>query len=376
MSTAFDEKIMRQLLALSMSEQGRTLPNPMVAAAVVQEGVIIATGVHQKSGEAHAEVLALAAAGNLSKGATVYVTLEPCTHMGKTPPCVDALIQAGVREVVFAMEDPNPQVQERSAEEALSNAGILVRKGICREEAREYNRVFVTNMTHNRPYITLKSAISKDMKIAEAPQKLTQITGPVANEDVHKLRRSCDGILVGIGTILIDNPRLNCRLTETESSQDNPRPIIIDPDLRLSEDALFWTIARRQVRPRTNDEPSSKPIIVTRNKHNSKQATVITWDSPDPISFEWIWKQLYSLGFCHILIEGGQGVTTELLSQGEWDEWVVYQSNQVLGPHGVDLIESSSVSWESISAMPVFKKEPMGTEMKTIYRNSLGVRKR
>jgi diaminohydroxyphosphoribosylaminopyrimidine deaminase/5-amino-6-(5-phosphoribosylamino)uracil reductase len=203
---------MRRAFALARRAEGRTSPNPMVGAVIVKDGRVVGEGYHRQAGEPHAEVEALRDAGDSARGATMYVTLEPCAHYGRTPPCVDAIIAAGVAEVYYAVVDPNPLVNGK-AHTQLEAAGITARLGLCEDEARELNRPFFKQVTTGRPFVTAKFAMSLDGKIATRAGDSRWISNEAARHRAHELRNVTDAILVGAGTVLADNPRLTTRLS-------------------------------------------------------------------------------------------------------------------------------------------------------------------
>jgi diaminohydroxyphosphoribosylaminopyrimidine deaminase/5-amino-6-(5-phosphoribosylamino)uracil reductase len=203
---------MRRAFALARRAEGRTSPNPMVGAVIVKDGRVVGEGYHHQAGEPHAEVEALRDAGDSARGATMYVTLEPCAHYGRTPPCVDAIIAAGVAEVYYAVVDPNPLVNGK-AHTQLEAAGITARLGLCEDEARELNRPFFKQVTTGRPFVTAKFAMSLDGKIATRAGDSRWISNEAARHRSHELRNVTDAILVGAGTVLVDNPRLTTRLS-------------------------------------------------------------------------------------------------------------------------------------------------------------------
>ncbi len=293
---------MALLLEKAKAQKGKTSPNPVTAAAVVQNGVVIAYGVHQGHGQPHAEVMALSAAGEAAKGSTVFVNLEPCTHYGRTPPCVKALIAAEVSEVVYAVDDPNPKVNMAPAGKILENAGIKVRSGLLKEEARRLNAVFFKNMQQNLPYVTLKAGISLDGKIALSNGVSKYITGPESQKQVHLIRREHDAILVGAGTVLADDPSLDVRFGLLESGFRNPTKIILDPQCLITP--RFSAIV---VRP---------DMVPLENGH-----------------FNWrlLLEKLYQQGICSILIEGGSKVFTSALEQHAVDFAHFFIAPKILG---------------------------------------------
>ncbi len=225
-----DEEYMQRALELAVQAEGDTSPNPMVGCVIVDDdGNIVGEGYHHKAGQPHAEVNALAEAKNLAQGATAYVTLEPCAHYGRTGPCCVALVRAGIKKVVVACTDPNPKVAGQGIE-YLRLQGIEVVTGVCEKEAVRLNEKFFTWITKKRPFITLKYAMTLDGKIATADGDSKWITGEEARTLAHRLRRQHDAVLVGIGTVLADDPELTTRLVRGK----NPVRVVLDSDLRIS----------------------------------------------------------------------------------------------------------------------------------------------
>jgi diaminohydroxyphosphoribosylaminopyrimidine deaminase/5-amino-6-(5-phosphoribosylamino)uracil reductase len=221
---------MQTALVLAAKALGRTNPNPMVGAVIVKDGKIIGQGYHQQAGTPHAEIHALREAGPAAEGATLYVTLEPCVHYGRTPPCTDAIIKAGIKHVVIAAMDPNPLVAGRGVE-TMQKAGIITTVGIMEKEANRLNEVFNKFITTAKPFVVLKCAMSLDGKIATRTGHSQWITGSEARQFGHKLRDQYDAIMVGIGTVLADNPLLTTRLQHSQGK--NPLRIILDSNARI-----------------------------------------------------------------------------------------------------------------------------------------------
>lgn len=229
-----DQYYMKLALDLAASAKGKTNPNPVVGAVIVKDGVIAGTGIHRKAGEPHAEVHAFKMAGDYAKDATLYVTLEPCSHYGKTPPCANLVKESGVRRVVVATQDPNPEVAGRGIS-ILRDAGIEVEVGVLEKEAQRLNERFIHNMITNRPFVISKYAMTLDGKLATHTGHSKWITGEESRHSVHLLRDEVDAILIGIGTVLADNPSLTTRLPE--GGGKNPIRIILDSELRVPLDA-------------------------------------------------------------------------------------------------------------------------------------------
>lgn len=230
-----DERFMREALRLARKGMGRVSPNPMVGAVIEKNGVIVGRGFHEEVGKAHAEVNALKDAGEEARGATLYVNLEPCNHYGRTPPCVDAILQAGVKRVVIGMSDPNPHVKGGGAER-LRREGVEVIEGVFEEECRYLNRAFIKYVTTGLPYVIAKAAMTLDGKIATRSGMSKWITNEDSRRFVHKLRAEVDAICVGIGTVIADDPLLTVRYGSRKTRR-NPVRVIIDSELRIPEDS-------------------------------------------------------------------------------------------------------------------------------------------
>ncbi|HIE51439.1 MAG TPA: bifunctional diaminohydroxyphosphoribosylaminopyrimidine deaminase/5-amino-6-(5-phosphoribosylamino)uracil reductase RibD [Armatimonadetes bacterium] len=243
-----DADYMRRALELAVQARGRTSPNPLVGAVIVREGKVVGEGYHRRAGLPHAEVEALQAAGERARGATVYVNLEPCCHFGRTPPCTEALIAAGVRRVVVAMEDPNPQVQGRGLAK-LRAAGIEVTAGVREPEARRLNEVYCQYITARRPFVLLKCALTLDGKIATRTGDSRWISGREARAWVHRLREEYDAVMVGSGTVLADDPLLTARPEEfgevlPAGGPPQPLRVIVDSRARTPVEARVVQTAR------------------------------------------------------------------------------------------------------------------------------------
>jgi diaminohydroxyphosphoribosylaminopyrimidine deaminase / 5-amino-6-(5-phosphoribosylamino)uracil reductase len=223
-----DEKYMQQALELAGKGVGWTTPNPMVGALVVKDGRVVGRGYHQRAGGPHAEVNAIDDAGSRARGATLYVTLEPCNHVGRTPPCTRKIIEAGIRRVVVAMDDPNPGVTG-GGNATLQDRGIAVTTGVCETEARTLNEAFVTWVTTGRPFVIAKCASTLDGRLATRTGDSRWVTGPASRQFVHRIRHGIDGIMVGVETVKKDNPSLTTRLDGEKGS--DPTRIILDTHL-------------------------------------------------------------------------------------------------------------------------------------------------
>ena len=242
---ATDQDYLRRAIRLAMNGRGAVEPNPMVGCVIVKDGRVVGRGWTQPGGRPHAETEALRRAGAAATGATAYVSLEPCSHHGRTPPCAEALIAAGIARVVAAGEDPDPRVSG-SGLARLRQAGIAIETGLCAEEAAELNAGFLCRVTKGRPLVTLKLATSLDGRIATATGQSRWITGPAARERAHLLRATHDAVLVGTGTALADDPLLTCRLPGLEHR--SPVRIALDRTLRLPATLRLFAGARETPR--------------------------------------------------------------------------------------------------------------------------------
>ncbi len=309
--------------ALQLAERGlnTTSPNPRVGCVIVNAGRIVGEGWHQRAGEAHAEVHALLAAGEHARGATAYVTLEPCSHFGRTPPCADALIHAGVSRVIVAMQDPNPQVAG-SGLARLQAAGITTSSGLLEAQARQLNRGFVQRMTLKRPWLTLKTAASLDGKTALSSGVSKWITASPARMDVHRLRaRSC-AILTGIGTVLADDPCLNVRdITTTRQ----PLKIIVDSQLRTPPHAAILKQPGTIIAHNCTDMSRQAALIAA-----GAELIHVVDESPQ-INLPALMALLAQRGINEIMTEAGARLNTALIQADLVDEWVMYIAPTLLG---------------------------------------------
>lgn len=327
--TAADHAFMARALQLAACGLFTTTPNPRVGCVLVKDGHIIGEGWHQKAGEPHAEIHALQNIGaggtatdpqEMARGATAYVTLEPCSHHGRTPPCADRLIKAGVARVVAAMRDPNPLVAGQGLAR-LANAGITTDSGLLEAEARELNIGFISRMTRGRPWVRLKIASSLDGKTALANGASQWITGPDARRDGHGWRaRSC-AVLTGIGTVKDDNPRLDVRDVATTRQ---PRPVVVDSRLEIAADAkllarqpLIYTASRDTARM-TELAVRGAEVIVLPNASGKVDLGKMLFD-------------LGSRGINELLVEAGTKLNGSLLRERCVDELLLYQAPMLLG---------------------------------------------
>jgi diaminohydroxyphosphoribosylaminopyrimidine deaminase/5-amino-6-(5-phosphoribosylamino)uracil reductase len=309
---------MRRALALAERGWGQTAPNPMVGAVVVRDGVAVGEGWHTAYGAPHAEVEALRAAGDRARGATVYVTLEPCDHHGKTPPCTEALIAAGVRRVVAACEDPSPVA--RGGAERLRAAGIEVDVGIEADAARELNAPFFHALVSDRPFVRLKLAMSLDGAIADETRAPGWLTGEAARREVHHLRAGADAIAVGIGTVLADDPALTVR--DVPAPRVPPIRIVFDGSARLPADSRLARSAREV------------PVLVVCRTPDAGRAAALERLGVALVRATTLREALVALrgrSIRSILVEGGAALAGSLLREALVDRLVIFRAPLVLG---------------------------------------------
>jgi diaminohydroxyphosphoribosylaminopyrimidine deaminase/5-amino-6-(5-phosphoribosylamino)uracil reductase len=320
-----DERFMQRALDLAGNARGLTSPNPMVGALVVRDGVVLGEGFHRRAGQAHAEIDALNAAGDRARGATLYVTLAPCTHQGRTPPCAPAVIAAGVRRVVVATEDPNPAAGGGVA--ALRGAGIDVTTGVLEVPATALNRIFLTAMRLGRPHVTLKSAATLDGKIADVHGASQWITGSAARVEAHRLRSETDAIVVGIGTVLADDPALTVRL-------DGPWPreplrVVLDSTARTPPGARLITSGTpdRAVIALGADPPDARVDGL-----RAAGARLVRCPGADGrVSPRGLLDALYAMEVRGVLIEGGAEVGAAFVEAGLVDRVAMLFAPKLLG---------------------------------------------
>ncbi len=324
---AIDERYMREALALAAEARGRTSPNPMVGSVVVKDGPIIGRGYHARAGLRHGEVVALEDAGAQAQGATLYVTLEPCCHYGKrTPPCTKAIIAAGVRRVVAAMRDPNPLVSGKGLEE-LRHAGIEVTVGVLEEEAARLNEAYLTYVTTKRPFVLLKVAASLDGKIATVTGESRWISNERSRLLVHQLRDQMDAVMVGINTVLRDDPSLTTRLPG--GAGKDPLRIVVDSCLRIPLDAKLLTSSSTAcaIIATTANAPREK-----RAQLETRGAKVLVVEGAGPrVPLGPLMDLLGSLQITSLLLEGGGELHDAALRAGIVDKVLFFLAPKLIG---------------------------------------------
>ncbi len=320
---------MRRALALAEEGRGLTSPNPMVGAVLVRDGEIVGEGAHLRAGGPHAEVGALAAAGARARGATLYVTLEPCAHHGRTPPCAPAVAAAGVVRVVAAQLDPNPLVTGRGVAQ-LEAAGVRVEVGLLAAEAARQNRVFVTAMREGRPHVTLKGAATLDGKIADVHGASRWITGETARARVHRMRAECDAIVVGVTTALHDDPALTVRLDAPWPAE--PYRIVLDAEARLRLDARLLQ-APTPARTLVAVGPAAAAERVAALERAG--ATVLRCPAPGGlVDVRALLAHLHAREVRAVLVEGGGEVHASFLEAGVVDRVAIFLAPLLLGGRG------------------------------------------
>jgi diaminohydroxyphosphoribosylaminopyrimidine deaminase / 5-amino-6-(5-phosphoribosylamino)uracil reductase len=332
-----DRRFMALALDLGRRGLGRTWPNPAVGAVIVKDGVIVGRGWTQPDGRPHAEVEALRRAGTAARGATLYVTLEPCSHHGKSPPCADAVIAAGIARVVSALEDPNPEVAG-AGHERLRAAGVIVEIGVGADEARRDHAGHIRRMRDGRPNVMLKLAVSADGKAGAAGGKPIAITGEAVRDRVHLLRAQSDAIMIGIGTALADDPVLTCRLPGME--KNSPVRIVLDGALRLplaarlvrtARETPLWVIAGPNA-PRSAEQAlRAQGVDVVR-----------AGESAGRLDLAAVLKLLAARGITRLMVEGGPTLAAALFAADLVDEAILFHSAKVVGAEGIDALDTAA----------------------------------
>ena len=318
-----DVRFMRRALELALLRKGLTHPNPTVGCVIVKDGKIVGEGYHEKAGMPHAEVVALQKAGERAKGATLYVTLEPCSHHGRTPPCTDAIIRAGLKKVVIATLDPNPLVSGRGVAR-LREAGIEVVLGVLEEEAKRINEDFFTYITQRRPYVTLKWAQSIDGTMGTKTGDSKWISSEESRAFAHRLRAEASAVLVGINTALRDDPELTVRAFEWERQ---PLRIVLDPQLRISEGLKLVKDGKAQTLVVTAKEDRDK---IDRLQELGVKVIIATSED-GRLNLGEVLRELYFLDVMHLLVEGGAYTLTSFIKEGLFDRIWVFLAPVLLG---------------------------------------------
>jgi len=322
-----DEKFMKRALKLASKAMGRTSPNPLVGCVIVKDNEVIGEGYHLKAGTPHAEIHALAAAGVQAGGATAYVTLEPCSHFGRTPPCADALIRANIKRVVVAMKDPNPLVAGRGLD-LLREAGIQVDLGVMHQEASQLNEIFIKSISTGLPFVVYKTAMTLDGKIATESGDSRWVSNENSRHYVHQLRDRYDVILVGSETIIQDNPALTCRLP----SGRDPIRLVVDGKLRLDEHAQI--LSASEFSPCIIATTLAASIEKVERLQSLKQVEVWQYNTARHVPLEKLFRDLVRRGWTSVLLEGGGGLAGTLLQEEFVDKVEFFIAPKLVGGNG------------------------------------------
>jgi diaminohydroxyphosphoribosylaminopyrimidine deaminase / 5-amino-6-(5-phosphoribosylamino)uracil reductase len=367
-SKAADQRFMQLALTLGRRGQGRTWPNPAVGAVVVKDGVIVGRGWTQPGGRPHAEPEAVRRAGEAARGATLYVTLEPCSHVGKSPPCADAIIAAGIARVVSAIEDPNPEVAGQG-HARLRAAGITVDIGLGAVEAAHDHAGHFRRVRDKRPHVILKLAVSSDSKIGAGGRKPLAISGEAAKARVHLLRAQCDAILVGIGTVLSDDPLLACHLPGMESR--SPVRVVLDRSLRIPGTSRLVHSARETPLWVMTSSLAEAPAAMKLGAAGAQVIRVATTSAPPGLDLSGVLHALAEKGITRLLVEGGARVASSFVAAGLVDEvWLLHAPDPV-GADGVPALEALPLT--TITQSPAFKlraSETLQRDTLTIYERA------
>lgn len=360
------EQLMARALKLAELGRGQTSPNPLVGAVVVKNGEIVGEGYHQRAGSPHAEINALREAGERARDAVLYVTLEPCCHYGRTPPCTKAIIEAGIQEVIVGVTDPNPQVAGKGIR-ILKESGIKVQVGVLEEEVRRQNEAFFKYIRTKLPFVSLKAAVSLDGKIATRSGDSKWITGEEARLLVHRLRAESDAVLTGIGTVLADDPLLNVRLSGYKGRQ--PLRIVVDSSLRIPEESQLVQTAAQI--------PTAVAVIrgnYSREKRERLEAIgVDVWELPASegrVDLKSLLNLLGQKEIMNLLVEAGSAINAALLESRLVDKYIIFQAPLLIGGSDAPGIfggEGFSMIKDCLRLSPVFTERVGGDMMITAY---------
>ncbi len=319
-------------LALDLAKKGIGFasPNPLVGAVVVKDGEIVAKGYHRKAGGAHAEVNAIKNAGELAAGATLFVNLEPCNHTGRTPPCTRSIVAAGIRRIVAAMPDPNPDVEGEGIA-YLRDKGLDVSLGICEEDARKLNEAFIKYVKTKRPFVTVKCAMTLDGRIATKSGDSKWITGEQARSFVHEMRHASDAVMVGVNTVKKDNPRLTTRLGDVKGA--DPTRVILDTHLTIPEDAVILQLESDSVTIVITGAGDSDAAKIEKQSRLEQKGALVLQSPLQNGRLVWdpLMARLGGMGITSLMIEGGSRVIGSALRAGIVDKIVFFYAPRVLG---------------------------------------------
>jgi diaminohydroxyphosphoribosylaminopyrimidine deaminase / 5-amino-6-(5-phosphoribosylamino)uracil reductase len=358
---ADDRRFMGLALSLGRRGLGRTWPNPAVGAVIVKNGEIVGRGWTQPGGRPHAEIEALRRAGEMARGATLYVTLEPCSHHGKSPPCADAVIASGIARVVSTMDDPNPEVAGRG-HARLRSAGIAVDVGMEATTARRDHAGHIRRMGDGRPHVTLKLAISADGKAAGARRQRIAITGNAVRDRVHLMRAHSDAIMIGIGTALADDPVLTCRLPGM--AKLSPTRVVLDAGLRLPmQSRLLATAGETPLWIMTG--PHAPAASETAARQRGAEVVRVA-DKAGRLDLQEVLKLIAARGITRLMVEGGPALASALIEADLIDEAVFFHSPIVIGEEGLPALEPHALKMLGQHLKRSFD-EPVGPDRQERY---------
>ncbi len=357
-----DERYMRLTLRLARRGRGKTSPNPMVGALVVKKETIVGRGYHHRAGESHAEVLALRQAGESARGATLYLNLEPCDHYGKTPPCTQAIIKAGIRRVVAGMKDPNPRVAGRGIRR-LRRAGIRVEVGVREKECQELNAPFCKFIATRKPFVILKIGASLDGKVATPSGDSRWITSEVSRAYVHHLRQTVDAVMVGVGTVLRDDPLLTVRIPEMKDSR-NPLRVVVDSRLRIPLTCQLVRTARKfpTLVATTLAASPSKMQRLTKAK---AEVWVIASDASGRVNLQALMAKLARRDMVSVLLEGGPTLNSSALRERLVDRLLIFLAGKIIGGQKARSMIGGEAAARIQDTLPVriLKAERLGPDL-------------
>jgi len=353
-----DEKYMSHALELAEKGRGTTHPNPMVGAVIVSGGIIAGEGYHRAPGEPHAEVVAIENAREKARGSTLYVTLEPCAHSGRTPPCVDAIARAGIRKVVFAMRDPNPCVLGGGGR-ILSERGIIVKEGVLEERAQKLNEEYVKRVTAGIPFVTLKMAMTLDGKVASKDSSSRFISSEESRRDVHSMRGIADAIIVGIGTVLADNPLLTVRMGV--KPRRIPARVVVDSHARIPT----WARVLDTSEARTIVAVSREAPVERIRMLKSRGIEVIENCGKEHVDLRRLLEVLGEMGMTSVILEGGPRLAYSFLREGLIDKFVFYISPKIFGD-GLSLFVGGFESPKIERSLRIESVERIGPDIRVV----------
>lgn len=358
-----DAHYMARALELARNGLYTTHPNPRVGCVIVRDGQIVGEGWHVRTGEPHAEVHALRAAADKARGATAYVTLEPCSHYGHTPPCADALVSAGVARVVAAMQDPNPDVAGRGMQR-LAQAGIEVRSGVLEVEARALNKGFLKRMEHGLPFVRVKLAMSLDGRTAMASGESQWITGPAARSAVQRLRAEASVVLTGADTVLADNARLTVRAEELGLDAEQtalamsrpPLRVLIDGRLRVPLDAPFFKAGPALV----------ATCAAVEEQYANGPESLIVPGVDGQVDLRRLLSELAARGVNEVLVEAGSRLAGAFAQQGLVDEYQIFVAGKFLGSSARPLLDWPLTQMREAPQLKIIEMRAVGDDWRVI----------